>query len=103
MDHIGQVMAKLNGMGATLIAFSLLSQGNATAECAVVCYHKPSDPFNPFIVHTARFEQARAVSFQGGHYHDNVIDALDTFRDKLDLDAQYVNQGTPLTGQPQGN
>lgn len=103
MSHIEQVMQKLDRMGATLIAFSLLSQGFATCEGAIVAYQKPSDPFNQFILHTARFEEAREVGFVSGYYHTNVIDLLQTFRDKLEEDARYVNQGTPLTGQPQGD
>lgn len=93
MDYLAETIKTVPG---TIISFSLLSQGFATAPGAIVLYEHDNDPITPYIVHTINFQ---TFGMSSGNYFDNLPEALERFVNKLNQDQSYIKSGSPLTGQ----
>ena len=75
-----------------LIGFAMMSQGFATAPGAIVVYDRGG--FQPFVVHALNLQ---TMGLHGGHYHERLEDAYETFGNLLAREAAYLSGGAPVS------
>jgi len=93
-DTFIQRLIGIIGPEFEILAFALRSQGFATAPNAIVLYRQ----LDWYICHGVNFE---TNSLSGGGYHATAKAGLEDFAKRLEMDMTYIQNGIPLTGEPQ--